>query len=78
MSRQRRRIIAQSVGLIPTAITGDQLPQPEDPDAELRVKVWEGRPLSRYTFMQLLWGDTPVGARLLVHREGDIPIRKSS
>lgn len=78
MSRQRRQTIAQSVGLIPTVITGDMLPQPEDPDAELRVKVWEERPLSRYTFMQLLWGGTAVGARLLVHRDGDIPIRKSS
>ncbi|KAK0611629.1 heterokaryon incompatibility protein-domain-containing protein [Immersiella caudata] len=32
------------------------------------VKVWEERPLSPFTYVQLHWGGTAVGGRLLVHR----------
>lgn len=39
--------------------------------AEVRpmVKIWEERPLTRYTFAQLFEGDTAIGDRLLIHRE---------
>ncbi|KAI1131366.1 heterokaryon incompatibility protein-domain-containing protein [Nemania abortiva] len=45
------------------------LPKPQDPNAELRIKVWEERPLSLYTYLQLHWGDIPIGSRLLICRE---------
>ena len=43
------------------------LAAPKTHDAELRVKVWEERPSSLYSYMQLFWGDIAVGARLLIH-----------
>ncbi|KAK5652036.1 hypothetical protein OQA88_10939 [Cercophora sp. LCS_1] len=49
-------------------LSSSDLPEPNDRTAELRVKVWEERPLSPFTYMQLHWGSTAVGARLLVHR----------
>lgn len=52
--------------------------RPENPDAGLRVKVWEERPLSLYTYAQLFWGDVAVGARLLVHRNELFATRKCS
>ncbi|KAJ8127380.1 hypothetical protein O1611_g6257 [Lasiodiplodia mahajangana] len=44
-------------------------PRPRDPSAELRIKVWEERPLSPYTYLQLHWGETSIGSRILVCRE---------
>lgn len=35
----------------------------------LQVKVWEVRPISKYSYVQLFRGNKPVGARLLVTRE---------
>ncbi|KAL7628332.1 hypothetical protein AAE478_002532 [Parahypoxylon ruwenzoriense] len=34
----------------------------------VQVKVWEERPLSRYTFAQLHLDNTAIGTRLLIHR----------
>jgi hypothetical protein len=34
----------------------------------LRVKIWEERPLTLYTFAQLFRDETAMGARLLIHR----------
>ena len=47
-----------------------------DPNAELRVKVWQERPLSLYTYAQLFWGEVALGARLLVHRNDHFAISK--
>lgn len=43
----------------------------------LFVKVWEERPITRYTFAQLLLGNTAVGARLLIPR-GEISTQRRS
>ncbi|KAF4627161.1 hypothetical protein G7Y89_g10996 [Cudoniella acicularis] len=46
-------------------------PRPTLPFVRLalyKVKVWEERPLSPYTFAQLYNGDTALSARLLIHR----------
>lgn len=41
----------------------------------LRVKIWEVRPISKYSYAQLFRGTKAVGARLLVTREkGDISL----
>lgn len=42
----------------------------------LRIKIWEDRPLSPYTYLQLCLGESAVGARLLVHRDDFFPSRK--
>ncbi|KAI1780759.1 HET-domain-containing protein [Hypoxylon cercidicola] len=34
----------------------------------LTVKVWEERPLTQYTYVQLHLGGKPLGARILIHR----------
>ncbi|KFA73863.1 hypothetical protein S40288_00887 [Stachybotrys chartarum IBT 40288] len=72
MSTARQQTVISRLSEGTTANATVQLPEPDDAYAELRVKVWEERPLSRYTYMQLFWGDVAVGARLLVHREGGI------
>jgi hypothetical protein len=70
MSPRRQKQIAASVQPTRDARPEDfGLPRPSDAKAELRVKVWEERPLSLYTYMQLFWGEIAVGARLLVHRD---------
>ena len=61
----------------PEQPTPSDLLEPEDRTAELRVKVWEERPLSRFTYAQLHWGETAIGARLLVHRDKLFATRKS-
>ena len=45
----------------------------QDLSADLRVKVWEERPLSLYTYLQLFCGEIAIGARLLVHRDELFP-----
>jgi hypothetical protein len=40
----------------------------------LAVKIWEERPITRYTFVQLFSGDSAIGSRLLIHR-GEISAR---
>ncbi|KAI8965116.1 heterokaryon incompatibility protein-domain-containing protein [Daldinia sp. FL1419] len=47
------------------------LPRPREDDAKLKIKLWEERPLSLYTYMQLYWGEVPIGSRLLVHRDNN-------
>jgi hypothetical protein len=37
-------------------------------DVQPMVKIWQERPLTRYTFARLCLGDTAVGNRLLIHR----------
>lgn len=70
MSPRRQEEIAASVKPTgDTQLEDSSLSRPQDPSAELRVKVWEERPLSLYTYMQLFCGEIAVGARLLVHRE---------
>lgn len=44
-------------------------------DVQPIVKIWEQRPLTRYTFAQLFRvdkpnGQRPVGVRLVIHRGG--------
>ncbi|KAK5997943.1 Cyclic AMP receptor-like A-like protein [Cladobotryum mycophilum] len=69
MSSKRQQAIEASGKQMGNIILDDTgLPSPQNPYAELRIKVWEERPLSLYTYMQLFWGDIPIGARLLVHR----------
>jgi hypothetical protein len=41
----------------------------KDPKPGLRLKIWEERPLTLYTYVQLFWGEVPLGTRILVHRE---------
>lgn len=43
----------------------------------LRVKIWEERPLSLYTFAGLFLDNKPLGARILIHREEVFQKRKS-
>ncbi|KAI0802136.1 heterokaryon incompatibility protein-domain-containing protein [Xylaria sp. FL0064] len=50
-------------------ITTSDLPLPTNTGDELRVKVWEERPLSPHTYAQLYWSDIAIGARLLLHRQ---------
>ncbi|RYP24665.1 hypothetical protein DL765_000392 [Monosporascus sp. GIB2] len=62
MSPLRQQTISSSIDFNPAVTNASELPKPEDSHAELCVKVWEERPLSHYTFMQLFWGDIDVGA----------------
>ena len=48
----------------------------QDPSNALRIKIWEERPISPYTYLQLWWGETAAGARLLVHRDDIFASRK--
>jgi hypothetical protein len=57
-------------------LEGLDFSMPHDPNAELRVKVWQERPLSLYTYAQLFWGEVALGARLLVHRNDHFAISK--
>lgn len=43
----------------------------------LRVKIWEERPLSLYTYAGLFLGNKPLGARILIHRGELFQKRKS-
>ena len=43
----------------------------------LRIKIWEERPLSLYTYGQLYLDEETLGARILVHREELFQGRKS-
>lgn len=43
----------------------------------LRIKIWEERPLSLYTYGQLYLDEEALGARILVHREELFQGRKS-
>ena len=66
MSPQRQRSITEGVRF--STPESSRLAEPHERNAELRIKVWEERPLSLYTYMQLFSGDTAIGARLLAHR----------
>ncbi|KAM5350075.1 hypothetical protein ACJ41O_006580 [Fusarium nematophilum] len=48
---------------------GTKTLQEENKKGAFKVKVWEERPLSLYTYVQLFKNGREVGARLLVHRE---------
>lgn len=79
MSPRRQKAIVDSI----TTNEDDRfidssLPRPLNPDEQLRVKVWEERPLSLYTYAQLFWGDVVIGARLLIHRNELFVTRKPS
>ncbi|KAH7363692.1 heterokaryon incompatibility protein-domain-containing protein [Pyrenochaeta sp. MPI-SDFR-AT-0127] len=47
---------------------------PKKPKSNLRVKIWEERPLTLCTYVQLYWGEISLGTRILVHRGDDYPI----
>jgi len=68
MSSSRRQ--ALDPGSDPTATRqGRVLPAHKHPNAGLRIKIWEERPLSPYTYAQLFWDAVAVGSRILIHRE---------
>jgi hypothetical protein len=54
----------------------DLLWVPKYPSQGLRLKIWEERPLTLYTYVQLFWGEIPLGTRILVHREGNFANRQ--
>lgn len=47
---------------------GSEVPSGDMPG--LRIRIWEERPLTLYTYAQLFMGDRTLGARILIHREG--------
>ncbi|KAI0113323.1 heterokaryon incompatibility protein-domain-containing protein [Daldinia grandis] len=76
MSLKRQQAIKESKDPVDEPIHGGNVehsgsPIPPKPDEKLRIKVWEERPLSLYTYMQLLCGEKPIGSRLLIHRNND-------
>ncbi|KAI0426823.1 heterokaryon incompatibility protein-domain-containing protein [Xylaria sp. FL1042] len=75
MSLKRRENVVASMnisdGVVKPPIS--DLPLPTNTNDELRVKVWEERPLSPHTYAQLYWGEVAIGARLLIHRENLFP-----
>jgi hypothetical protein len=54
------------------------IPTPKDPNASLRVKIWEERSLSPFTYAQLFWGTVAVGSRIPIHREELFATRMSN
>lgn len=79
MAPPRRAALAQNTKdsrAEPPNPASTNLPEPDDRTAELRIKVWEERPLSPFTYTQLHWGSTAIGARLLVHRDQPTATRK--
>ncbi|KAI0412245.1 heterokaryon incompatibility protein-domain-containing protein [Xylaria grammica] len=70
MSLSRREcVIASTISREEASATSPHLSLPTNVYDELKVKVWEERPLSSYTYAQLYWGEIAIGARILVHRQ---------
>ncbi|KAI1342283.1 heterokaryon incompatibility protein-domain-containing protein [Xylariaceae sp. FL0016] len=70
MSVQRRREMnASNLGSDHPNFTDLTLPRPNALEDKLRVKIWEERPTSLYSYAQLHWGNLAIGARLLIHRD---------
>ncbi|RWA11050.1 hypothetical protein EKO27_g4046 [Xylaria grammica] len=70
MSLSRREcVIASTISREEASATSPHLSLPTNVYDELKVKVWEERPLSPYTYAQLYWGEIAIGARILVHRQ---------
>ncbi len=67
MSPQRQQALAASA--IPNEnnarVKGIEFSMPQDPNAELRLKVWQERPLSLYTYAQLSGAKSPLGLDFL-------------
>ncbi|KAJ3563321.1 hypothetical protein NPX13_g8244 [Xylaria arbuscula] len=66
---RRRSLVEVAIHGIEDRFNGSYLPLPTDPSDALRLKIWEERPLSPYTYTQLYWGEIAIGARILIHRE---------
>ncbi len=67
--KRRENIIASTIGEGVASTISPDLSLPINANEELRVKIWEERPLSLYTYAQLYWGEVAIGARLLIHRQ---------
>ncbi|KAI0521308.1 heterokaryon incompatibility protein-domain-containing protein [Xylaria bambusicola] len=67
--KRRKSIVEATLGKRADHSTSPYLPLPTDLNSGLKLKVWEERPLSLYTYAQLYWGDIAIGARLLIHRQ---------
>lgn len=90
MSLERRRsLVETTTNKRAGRFTSSSLTLPVDITEDSRLKVWEERPLSPYTYAQLYWGEVAIGARILVYRwklfakresagEGDVLIARKS